>query len=88
MPAIECCSQNGRGSDAETEADCAVLGQYLFYEKLLELVEPDRKLYLAITQETFEQVFSREALQEVTEKAEIALLVVDDDKEDVVLWKS
>lgn len=64
------------------------LGQYLFYETLLEMVEPDRKLYLAINRETFETVFSREAIQEVIRQARVALVVVDDDREEVCLWKS
>jgi hypothetical protein len=63
------------------------LGQYLLYDTLLDMVDPDRKLYLAISQETFEQIFSREAIQEVTQKAKIALLVVDDEKEEICLWK-
>jgi threonine synthase len=64
------------------------LGQYQLYQAYLEVIAPTEKLYLAIDEETYSEQFRRLSFQRIVEKYELALLVVDTDKEEVVQWIS
>lgn len=62
------------------------LGQYLIYRAILEEVEPDCLLYLAIRQPTYQSIFSEPIGQLVLQKYQINLLVCDTQKEEIVQW--
>ncbi len=62
------------------------LGQCLLYRALLEVEAPDRELYLAISSETYATFFQRTAIQMVVQRYQVALLVVDVDKEEISQW--
>ena len=62
------------------------LGQYSLYLGLLELTEPDRKLYLAIGDRTYSKYFRHKAVQAIAERFQLALLVVNLEKEEIVQW--
>ncbi len=62
------------------------LGQYHLYKALLEATEPERELYLAISERTYERLFSREAIQFVIERFAIKWFAVDVDRQEVVRW--
>lgn len=62
------------------------LGQYLIYRAVLEEVEPDCLLYLAIRQATYQSIFSEPIGQLVLQKYQINLLVCDTQKEEIVQW--
>jgi hypothetical protein len=62
------------------------LGQYLLYRALLEVESPERELYLAVGGETYETVIKQAAIQVVIQRYQIALLVVDVEKEEVLQW--
>lgn len=62
------------------------LGQYLIYPGFLELTASDRKVYLAITDTIHHDFFSREAIQVVIRRYDVALLVVNPQEEVIVQW--
>ena len=62
------------------------LGQYNLYQTYLELIEPDRHLYLAVNSDIYEQVFGQKAIQVVIEKFQLAVVVVNLADEEVVTW--
>lgn len=64
------------------------LGQYNLYQTYLELIEPDRRLYLAVNSEVYEKFFVQKAIQVVVEKFQLALIVVNLETEEVVKWTS
>ncbi len=64
------------------------LGQYLIYRGFLELTAPDRKVYLAITDAIYHDFFSREAIQIIIRRYDVALLVVDPQQEEIAQWIS
>ncbi len=62
------------------------LGQYVLYQSLLEAVEPDRHLYLAVSLPVYENVFARKAIQLLVQRNKMALIVVNLAQEEVVVW--
>lgn len=64
------------------------VGQYFLYEELLKRLEPDRVLYLAVSQNVYQNAFV-DALGEVFLESERIRLIVFDREEEVVLtWIS
>jgi hypothetical protein len=64
------------------------LGQFINYRYALADLEPDRKLYLAISLATYEGIFDRRFIQSVVKRAEVSLLVYDNEKEVIVKWQN
>jgi hypothetical protein len=64
------------------------LGQYLMYRALLEVTAPERNLYLAISQDTYADFFQRKAIQLVVQRYQVAQLVVNVAREEIVQWIS
>jgi hypothetical protein len=64
----------------------SALGQYIVYRRLIQLTEPDYKLYLAIDDITYENFFQRKSVQAVIEDNNLMLMVVDIEKEIIVRW--
>jgi hypothetical protein len=62
------------------------IGQYDVYSVYLEELEPERKLFLAVSQEIYKDFFERKAVQLVTRKKNIAILVVNVETEEIVEW--
>ncbi|MGH9833962.1 MAG: XisH family protein [Blastocatellia bacterium] len=62
------------------------LGQYNLYLGLLELTAPERKLYLAIDHHTYAKYFRQKAIEAIAERFQLALLVVNVKKEEIVSW--
>ncbi len=62
----------------------AAVGQFINYRYALADLEPDRKLYLAISLATYEKVFVRRFIQSVIERAQISLIIYDTDREAIV----
>ena len=62
------------------------IGQFVLYEELLRLIEPDRILFLAVTNEAYENAFL-DALGEIfINSKRVRLLVFDPQAEVVVKW--
>ncbi len=62
------------------------VGQYGIYRTLLKRINPERLLYLAISQEVFQDFFQRPAIQEIVVDQQIRLLVFDAKEEEIVQW--
>ncbi len=64
------------------------VGQYMLYEELLKRLEPERVLYLAITEEVYQNAFV-DALGEIfLESQRLRLAVFNPDREVIVEWIS
>ncbi len=64
------------------------MGQYNLYHTLLEEVEPDRELYLGVSEKTYEKFFVREEIKFVVQRLTIRVLVVNVGSEEIVQWTS
>jgi hypothetical protein len=62
------------------------LGQYVLYRQILNEMGVDRSLYLAVSQATFNSVFTIELGQVLLKNQVIKLIVFDDDHEEIVQW--
>lgn len=65
----------------------AALGQYHMYLAFLESAAPDRRLFLAVGQQIWEELFMLEAIQDLIARWDLRLLVVDLKAEEIVLWR-
>ena len=64
------------------------IGQYVVYRSLLDALEPERKLYLAISHLIYDGFFQRPAIQLIVDGSELPLIVVNVENEEVVQWIS
>ena len=64
----------------------AALGQYSVYLDLLQETEPDRKLYLAVSDLVYNDFFQLEGVQFIAARENLALLVVNTATEEVLQW--
>jgi len=64
------------------------LGQYILYANILEETEPERLLYLAIRQATYQAIFSEPIGNLVIKKNSLRLLVFEPKKEEIIKWIS
>jgi hypothetical protein len=62
------------------------LGQYVLYRQILNEMEVERSLYLAVSQPTFNSVFTIELGQVLLKNQVIKLIVFDDESEAIVQW--
>jgi hypothetical protein len=73
-------------SPSRTQDFKLALGQYNLYLGLLEVTAPDRKLYLAVSDHIYSKYFRQKAVQLIAERYQLALLVVNLEREEVVTW--
>lgn len=64
------------------------LGQYRVYDCLLKATEPERKLYLAISDFAERRYFKRPALELIVRAEQLSLLIVNIQNEEIVRWTS
>jgi hypothetical protein len=62
------------------------IGQYILYFKILSKKEPDRTLYLAITEEIYISFFNEDIVQVVLADGVIKIIVVDTIQEVITRW--
>ena len=62
------------------------LGQYLTYRVALTLQEPDRELYLAVPNITYESLFQEILIQKVLEFYPIKIIVYNKVTQEIQLW--
>jgi len=62
------------------------IGQYSLYHSLLTRKEPERKLYLAITEATYEGIFSEPMGQIVLADGKVSLIIFNPSQEVIVKW--
>ena len=64
------------------------LGQFLNYRLVLEDIEPEREVYLAISEDVYEAFFTLIFTQKAVEKYQIKLIVYDIEREVIKQWKN
>ncbi|WP_293297240.1 MULTISPECIES: element excision factor XisH family protein [unclassified Microcoleus] len=64
------------------------LGQCLNYRSALELTEPERILYLAVTSDVYDDFFQRRFIQRVIAKHQMKLLIFNAQQEEIVEWRN
>lgn len=74
-----------RGNSAIADLEQAI-GQYVLYRLLLEQVDPDRELYLAVADTTFDGIFSEPIGELVMRELPMKLLIVDVEMVEVKRW--
>ena len=62
------------------------LGQYILYHDILQKLEPNRRLYLAIRQETYSELFQEPVGKILLENQRLCLLVFDSEQEIILKW--
>ena len=62
------------------------LGQYMVYRNLIQLTEPEYKLYLAIDDIVYKNFFQRNSIQLITNENKLLLIVVEIEKEEILQW--
>lgn len=64
------------------------VGQYQVYQSILSEIEPERSLYLAIPQRTYESIFTEKIGQLIIVRLKIKLIVFDEKIARIILWKN
>jgi hypothetical protein len=62
------------------------LGQYRVYAEMIAAIEPERKLYLAVSDLIYFDFFQLEAIQDILNQIQLSMLVVNTQTEEIVLW--
>ena len=62
------------------------LGQYILYRNIIEELEPDRALYLAVHEEVFATVFEDSLGQMLIRKNHLKLVVFSKTEEEIIKW--
>jgi hypothetical protein len=62
------------------------LGQYIVYEDILGLSEPERTIYLAVREEVYLDIFSEALGQVLLGKKRLKLIVFDSSREIIIRW--
>jgi hypothetical protein len=64
------------------------LGQYILYQNVLQKIEPERTLYLAIREAIFHKLFEQEVGQILLENKVLKLLTFNPETEVIIKWIS
>jgi hypothetical protein len=64
----------------------AALGQYITYRDLLAEMELPFQVYLAMSQEAYRTVFGLDAVEAITRRERLLLLVINARREEVIEW--
>ncbi|GGA06651.1 hypothetical protein CYANOKiyG1_19110 [Okeania sp. KiyG1] len=62
------------------------LGQFINYQTVLSQKEPERELYLAVPQTTYEDFFKLELIQLVIKNQYIKLIIYHPERETIEQW--
>jgi len=74
------------GPSALTELHTA-LGQYQIYLAVLEKVDPDRRLYLALSKSAYDELAEMDTFGLVVRRFQVSLVVVRIADEEIEAWK-
>ena len=62
------------------------LGQYILYENVMKVVEPNRVLFLAVADNVFENIFEDAIGQLLLENEDLKVCVFNPETEEIVKW--
>lgn len=63
------------------------IGQYIIYSKLINRQFPNHKLYLAVPEDAYKNVFTLEVIKEILLENNAGLLVFSPNSETIVAWQ-
>lgn len=81
--AVEVKSFLGRSTISDLQQ---ALGQYALYSSVLEVVDPTRRLYLAVGSSAYADLLEMETFRLVVERFQVGLLVVAIGSEEILEW--
>lgn len=81
--AVEVKSFLGRSTVHEVKD---AIGQYVIYQTYLAEVEPERKVYLAISTKTYHDIFQLKAVQRLIQRFSVLLIVVEIEQKEIATW--
>ena len=81
--AVEIKTFGGPSSIADAQKS---LGQYFIYLSVLKRLEPERKLYLALHEEVYEDFFTQPLGELLLSDYRVPILVFDPDREVIIRW--
>lgn len=61
-------------------------GQFIPYKVALKRIEPERVIYLAIPNSTYEELFGEILIQDLLEEYPVKLIIYNPEKEEVQSW--
>ena len=64
----------------------SAVGQYEVYRVYLGKIAPERQLFLAVSEEIFQDFFTQEAISIIIESQNISVLSVNIEKEEITKW--
>lgn len=73
-----------RASDMKDLEDA--LGQFVLYDRLLARYDPERTLYLAVSESVYESVFTDEAGEILLQEGVLRLITFNADQEEITQW--
>ncbi|GEM_PF-5086103 len=73
-------------ADRQSKISNLLLGNTTLYQGFLELVDPERKLFLAVSRGVYNGLFSQRAIQVIAQRYKLPILVVDVESEEIVVW--
>ena len=62
------------------------LGQYILYRNLLSVTDPERELYLAVSDRIYNNFFQKKASQFIVNQNQILIVVVEIQSEVITQW--
>ncbi|HLP89160.1 MAG TPA: XisH family protein [Nostocaceae cyanobacterium] len=62
------------------------LGQYILYRNLINLTEPEYKIYLAIKESTYQNFFNRDSIKEIVALNQMLIIVFNIETEEILQW--
>jgi len=65
----------------------ASIGQFSHYQTVLQEKQPERVLYLAVPQDTFEDLFKENLTQKTLKRLEVHIMVYSIELQKITLWK-
>jgi hypothetical protein len=74
-----------KGQSQVTDLEEAI-GQYLLYKILLNQVDPDRDLYLAISETTYNDIFREPIGQLAIVEIPLKLLIINIEHQEIIQW--
>lgn len=72
--------------DSEVEDLKNALGQFILYHDILVKLEPDRVLYLAVRDTTYEEIFAEPIGQILLENKRVKLIIFNANAEEITKW--
>ncbi|HSK70575.1 MAG TPA: element excision factor XisH family protein [Pyrinomonadaceae bacterium] len=81
--AVEVKSFIGKSTLSEFEK---AVGQFIIYRFAMRRIDPERELFLAVKQETFNEFFVNADVLELIESEDLKIIVFDEVKEVIVRW--